>query len=192
MAARIVLDLAGPALPRVRQNLQRWAPGPFVIEPRPRGLRLNLSGGSLLPGAGVDGDGGPALGFPCAFFGGDHLQVAQSVGAATTSVVASRSIARPFVVRYVSFFSNGTDPTNAQVLVKLSADNDTSGGVDTSGIPLDTVGFGTVDFSGVGVKQESWPNKIWTSVPAYIKVVLRNGTAAAVLFQVVIDVEYMQ
>lgn len=163
---------------------------PPSVFPRPRereGSELVVGGSLPAPG----GEGATAI-RTCAASGGIHLQRATEVGSTVTDAVVSNRIDRPFRVTYVGFFCNtAVTPHLVQARFVLSSNNDVSAGINSDGVSLDEGVVGTVDFAGAPVLTHSYPNKIWTAVPAYIKLLVFNGTAGTFFFQWVANLEWL-
>lgn len=165
------------------------APPPDIYpggRPREGGADLNVTGNLPPPGS----PGASAVN-TCVGEGGLHMQVSRSVPLGTTVVDVSRAINRPFAVRFVSDFWDVNDPANISTRIKLATDNDTTGGINTTGVSLDTDGFGGAEFGAMGVVQNSYPNLRWSLLPCFIKIIQTNNGAAAHSHQTVINIEFL-
>jgi len=177
MAYIVELDRAGPGLPLIRRNLVKFSPEPFRIEPRPRGLRLQTSGA-------VGGDGGVGLepvAEACPVPTGNYrVRSVIGLGAATTNVVAQKVNRAPALITSVTFFSTTVAPVaTLTAAIKIAGDNDSSGGVGTTGVRLRDDGA-VFDVNPFSERQTIYPNFRVDFYPWFIKFIVDNQTAGAV------------
>jgi hypothetical protein len=156
--------------------------------PRNREPSNQLNAGGTLPAPSSPAASAIQM---CAGSGGIHMQRANGLGTMAVDAQSSVQFSRPFIVRFVSFWSDTLDPANIQGRFLLSGNNDVSGGFNSDGVQLDEGAIGQADFAGITALQTSFPNKIWTAVPAFVKLVVRNNTAGTINFQWVANLEWL-
>lgn len=127
----------------------------------------------------------------CAGNGGAHMQIGIDLANGSTDVRASTRIDRPFKITYVEHYSDGSAAGKTQFRLKVATDNDTTGGLSATGVNLDELNLGGDDFLGDGQLHRSYPNKIVTTLPAYIKFCHSNATGAQRAFQTICNIEYL-
>jgi hypothetical protein len=161
---------------------------PIFPQPRPRDVPAGTAYGGILPAPGS------ALASPvltCLGDGGIHIQRGALILTTVTDAVVTVQFARPFVVRFVSFFCDTTDVLNISARFLLATNNNVSAGFTSDGVQLDEGSIGAADFIGVADTQVSYPNKRWTTVPAFIKLIVRNLTAGTINIQWIVDIEWL-
>lgn len=118
----------------------------------------------------------PALG------AGGMTGATASIGAGVTSVLVSARFSVPFRVHHFSINSNVGIAADVRYQFFVSLDSDTSGGFSTSGVPLDSqLGSALGVYAIRSFPIDAFPNFHQRTVPAWIKFVVFNNTAAAVV-----------
>lgn len=128
---------------------------------------------------------------------GDSSFSSPLVTAATSRVVVTPRIARAFWVFHLQYWSGATapDPVLQMALaIKVSDDNDTSGGLDTTGINILQLGFGisavgTV-FEPYNVVQQHYPTSPVFTPGNFIKFAWRNNSAGDLHSYATISIKY--
>lgn len=119
------------------------------------------------------------------------MQFASAVGAGLVDSRVSVPLSRPFRLTHVGFACDTTDISNIAARFLTSTNNDISGAFDSTGTQLDEGAIGTADFVGINHPQHTYPNKIITALPAFIKLLVRNNTAGVVSFQWIANLEWL-
>lgn len=127
----------------------------------------------------------------CAGGGGAHLQIGINLAAAANQVNVSNRIDRPFRITHVEHYSDGSPAAKTQFRLKIATDNDATGGLNATGSNLDELNLGGDDFLGDGQVHRSYPGRVVTSVPVYLKFCHDNQTAAQRAFQTIVNIEYL-
>lgn len=178
----------------VRQNFTRpplLARVPLFIEPE-RALRILRNGGARSGrrdgggGGGVEAEGA----LESCLLGGDTFSFFENIGATTTTVESSFRIFSPFIVSHIKVNSDNALNTLMSVFFLVSLDNDTSGGLNTSGVNV---------FSGPGLSSikptpegvEVFPSKRFPFANTFIKIVFDNQTAGGINVQGHISILYI-
>jgi hypothetical protein len=158
---------------------------PNYPTPRPRIEEISIS--SLPPPSSPTATGINA----CVGDGGVSINRGLDVANGVTTVSVIGPISRPFVIRYVEVWAGGTDAARSNIGVRVSSDRTTSGGFDTSGVPLGLDISGDVDFSGHGQMHRTYPNFRWTSTPAFVKFIVFNNSGASQFYHLVMSLEWL-
>jgi hypothetical protein len=127
----------------------------------------------------------------CAGGGGTHIQIGIDLATGSSQVNVSQRIDRPFKITYVEHYSDAAVSAKTQFRLKVAGDNSTTGGLAATGVNLDEFNQGGDDFLGDGQVHRSYPNKIVTNVPAYIKFCHDNQTGAQRAFQTIVNLEFL-
>ena len=172
----------------VRRNLPPPFPGPIrrerglsvedveLVDPIPRGP-------DVVP---LDGPSGPLL--DCLGTGGETVLLEGTVGLGGTVVIAEGPISRPFLITHVFAYHNSGNGTPAEIGVKVSSDNVTTGGFDTPGdfILFRSAARGTVDPGDRGL--QVYPNKLIREFPRFLKAIYLRGPAGEADFGVYVSI----
>lgn len=161
--------------------------GGAILYPGDRHRVVDLSVGSL-----------PAPGSPdstsannCSGAGGVSVNRGVDVANGVTTVSVIGPISRPFVIRYAEIWGGGSDAARSNIGVRVASDRVTTGGFDTSGVPLGIDISGDVDCSGHGQMHRLYPNFRWTVTPAFIKFIVFNNSGAAQFYQLIASLEWL-
>lgn len=152
--------------------------GPLALKGRARAQALGIAGAR-------DGDGEDGGGVPACF--GREGRIAgtdESVAATTIVVLPSERIEFPFVLTHVSALIDKALATDVRLLVKISDDNDTTGGERTTGTDIVNVERSRGRLGLTNIVREWWPNHRVLNPPKYIKLVMNNNDATATAFNV--------
>jgi hypothetical protein len=161
---------------------------PNFPQPRPRDKPVDTNPFGGLPAPGTP-SASPIV--ECVGLGGTHLQSHLSVLTLTVTVQASFSLNLPFVIRYLEVVSDGGIALSHDVRVKIAQDNNISGGLATTGVPLDSLGFGGAEFHPGTEPQRAYPNIRWTEVPAFIKLIFNNQDVATHFYHVILSLDWL-
>jgi hypothetical protein len=115
---------------------------------------------------------------------GTYFNIGVDTAAGATTVTVSTRIGRPFMLNQIEVWGGGSDTARGNIGIKFSQDNSTVGGFNTSGDPLDAIGFSTTQFSAHGQTLRGEPHYVRTVNPTFIKLIHFNNTAASVFVNV--------
>ena len=162
----------------LRQDLPDYGPpGPHLGGPWAKTKSYTGS----LPTVGEDGPGGVLPGAGCDTPRGNYCIVSGlALGAGTTTVSTTKGGTGPAIIRQIEYWCDLATPlTTVQVMVKVSDDTDTTGGVLTTGVRVRDVGQ-QFDCNPMTQKITVYPNFV---VPFsgnwFMKAIQINGDAAA-------------
>lgn len=150
--------------------------------------------GADVPTGGALPSGDSPLASPvnaCTQGGGIHMQVAQLVTAGTTDRKVSTKFTRPAVIRYMAAVADTFDVNTSRIQVRIVQTDNVAAAADGDGVAVDEGAIGLADFGVVNNKCESFPNKRWTNVPFWIKIIMVNGSAGNIGYQVIINLEWL-
>lgn len=177
----------------------RRLPGGAASYPSPRPV-----GGRDIP----TGIGNPALAVgragevssfdPC-IGDGDSISIQLTVVNLTETVRVSQRISRPFVIERIQFWGTNPDSTvttNVIIRVKVSNDNDTNGGLESSGQSIHRLGNQIPDgrdaFIGIARPQEYWPGFVVLDPPKFLKFCFKNETGGTLPASVIASIRYLR
>jgi hypothetical protein len=162
------------------------------VYPLPRarpGADLSFdAGGSPLvelgqPGAGVN---------CCPTPEGIHIQFATAILTGVTDLRSTVALARPFVIKYVEFFSDTTEVSASRGTLRVDSSGDVSAGAVNQGAQLDEGAIGLADFGLLAGRSYSFPDKHVHAVPRFLKFATVNGSAGTVIVQWIVNIEWLQ
>jgi hypothetical protein len=161
-------------------------PGPYP-DPRDRGGADEIPTSGNIPSPTAEGASSANA---CLGPGGIHIQRHNEVTTLATDSAVSIQFQRPFVIRYVGFWCDTTS-LDVRARLLLASNADIAAGFTSPGVQLDEGAIGTSDFGGVNALQQSYPNKRWTQVPSFIKLIVQNLTAGTITFQWVVNLDWL-
>jgi hypothetical protein len=143
----------------------------------------------------VDGSGAGGVG---CLDEGDTCISSPSLNAGASRVIPTNRIARPFVITHFQYWSEQTTPTQVlqiALVIKISDDNDTSGGLDTSGINIMQMGANIAAGGNIlepfNVVQTHYPNAIITDRGKLIKFAWRNNSGGALKCYAIVSIKFI-
>lgn len=159
--------------------------GPLALKGRARAAALGIAGAR-------DGDGnGDGDGADCAPKGGTTINFSADVAASATTVNVSRQISRPFVIRHIYQRAEDAVTAGSSVRYKISEDDSTTGGADTTGTDIDNYRAAGPGWNIETTQREFFPNHLQRQVPIFIKAVMINGSAATNRFRISMSIEFV-
>lgn len=135
----------------------------------------------LLGFGGPDDDGLDLGRGGCPALEGDAMVLTPNVGAGLTVIATHATpIARPFLVTHMQYWCDVTVPAggNVQLAVKIADDDDTTGGLATSGVNLSGVRPDQMA-EPFNQTQTEYPNRVFAGGRKFIKSIWINNTGVA-------------
>jgi hypothetical protein len=123
---------------------------------------------------------------------GIHIQFATAILTGVTDLRATVALARPFVIKYVEFFSDTTEVSSSRGTLRVDTSGDVSAGAVNQGAQLDEGAIGLADFGLLAGRSYSFPDKHVHAVPRFLKFATVNGSGGTVIVQWIVNVEWLQ